>query len=533
MDAREQASRAQSPVSGERVIVMGSWVRAAGALVAAIAMAIAIMAPDAVAQGAAKKKKIDFGFEDVAKRAEKLARSPFKDPRGQVPDWLLQINYDQWRDIRFKPEASMWRGKNSNFEVQFFHAGLFYDRTVKIHEVDAQGVRDFPFNPNQFDYGKNDFASRVPQDLGYAGFRVHYPIKQAGYKDEVIVFVGASYFRAVGKQHVYGLSARALAVDTALPSGEEFPFFKEYWLVRPAPGARELEIYALVDSQRVTGAYHFTIYPGDQTLVDVESRVFLRKKVGKIGIAPLTSMFFVGENAMQRVDDYRPEVHDSDGLLLEAGTGEWTWRPLRNPRTLEGNSFSMVNPRGFGLIQRDRDYEHYQDLETRMETRPSVWIAPKGDWGAGAVELVQIPTQADIHDNIVAYWIPAQPAEPAKPLDFAYRMTWYGDESNRPPGGRVIATRRDRGTVEDGYRFVIDFQSRQLESLAAETVLQGVVTVGEGELLEQQVVKNPVNGQWRLTFQVRPKGGNPVEIRAFLKKGEEALTETWSYVLER
>ena len=368
--------------------------------------------------------------------------------------------------------------------------------------------------------------------FGYAGFRVHYPIKQAGYKDEVIVFVGASYFRAIGKQHVYGLSARALAVDTALPSGEEFPFFKEYWLVRPAPGAHELEIYALLDSPRLTGAYHFTIYPGDQTLVDVESRVFLRKKVGKIGIAPLTSMFFSGENALQRVEDYRPEVHDSDGLLLFDATGEWTWRPLRNPRTLTVNSFGMTNPRGFGLIQRDRDFEHYQDLETRMETRPSVWIAPKGDWGAGGVELVQIPTQADIHDNIVAYWVPEQPADPAKPLDFAYRMTWYGDDAAHPPAGRVIASRRDRGTFEDGYRFVIDFQGRQLETLSAETVLQGVVTVGEGELLEQQVVKNPVNAQWRLTFQVRPRGGNPVEMRAFLKKGEEALTETWSYVLE-
>jgi glucans biosynthesis protein len=530
--------RAWISVSGEGVIAqltaMRSWVRAGGAFAAALVMALALVAPDATAQGATKsnKKKATFGFEDLAKRAEKLARSQYKDPRGQVPDWLLQISYDQWRDIRFKPESSMWRGKNSNFEVQFFHAGLFYDRTVRIHEVDAQGVRDFPFNPNQFDYGKNDFASRVPQDLGYAGFRVHYPIKQAGYKDEVIVFVGASYFRAIGKQHVYGLSARALAVDTALPSGEEFPYFKEYWLVRPAPGARELEIYALLDSPRLTGAYHFTIYPGDQTLVDVESRVFLRKKVGKIGIAPLTSMFFGGENSLQKVEDYRPEVHDSDGLLLFDATGEWTWRPLRNPRTLAVNSFRMTNPRGFGLIQRDRDFEHYQDLETRMETRPSVWIAPTGDWGAGSVELVQIPTQADIHDNIVAYWVPEQPAEPAKPLDFAYRMTWYSDDATRPPAGRVIASRRDRGTLEDGYRFVIDFQGRQLETLSAETVLQGVVTVGEGELLEQQVVKNPVNGEWRLTFQVRPRGGNPVEMRAFLKKGEEALTETWSYVLE-
>jgi glucans biosynthesis protein len=243
-------------------------------------------------------------------------------------------------------------------------------------------------------------------------------------------------------------------------------------------------------------------------------------------------MFYCGENNACRTEDYRPEVHDSDGLLLHDSTGEWAWRPLKNPRQLAVNSFAMTNPRGFGLLQRDRDFDHYQDLETRMDTRPSVWIEPKGDWGAGAVELVQIPTQGDIHDNIVAFWTPQEATDPAKPLSHAWRMLWYGDDPGRPPAGRVVATRRDRGTFEDGYRFVVDFAGKQLEALPATTVLQGVVTVGEGELLEQQVVKNPVNGQWRLTFQMRPRGGNPVEMRAFLQRGEEALTETWSYVQE-
>jgi len=506
---------------------------AAGAL--ALALALGIGARPTAAATPAKKAKPVFDFEDAAKHAEKMARSPFRDPHGvEVPDWLLQISYDQWRDIRFKPEDSLWRDKNLNFEVQFFHPGLYYDRVVRVHEVDAKGVHDVRMNPNQFDYGKNDFASRVPQDLGFAGFRVHYPIKTPQYKDEVIVFVGASYFRAIGKDNVYGLSARGLAVDTALPSGEEFPFFKEYWLVQPAPAAKQLEFYATLDSPRLTGAYHFVVTPGDQTIVDVESRIFLRKKVGKLGIAPLTSMFYAGENSPSRTEDYRPEVHDSDGLLIEDSTGEWTWRPLKNPRMLAVNSFHMTNPRGFGLLQRDRDFEHYQDLETHMELRPSVWIEPKGDWGNGAVELVQIPTQADIHDNIVSYWIADDAPDPAVPINHAYRMTWYGDDPRRPPAGRVVATRRDRGTIEDGYRFVVDFAGKPLEALPADTVLQGVVTIGEGgELVEQQVVKNPVNGQWRLTFQMRrTASGNPVEMRAFLRRGEEALTETWSYVLE-
>src|SRR5690606_14034555 len=451
--------------------------------------------------------------------------------------WLLQISYDQWRDIRFRPDQALWRGQRSNFEIQFFHPGLFYDRTVKVHVVDAEGLHEAAFSPSQFDYGKNDFASRVPQDLGYAGFRVHFPIKKAEYKDEVIVFLGASYFRAVGRDQAYGLSARGLAIDTALPTGEEFPWFKSFWLVRPSPQAREMQLYALLDSPRATGAYHFVVTPGEATRVDVRARIFLRDRVGRLGIAPLTSMFFFGENTLQPPVDFRPEVHDSDGLLIENGTGEWIWRPLQNPRTLNVSSYHVEDVRGFGLVQRDRDFASYQDLETRQDTRPSAWVEPVGAWGAGSVELVEIPTQQDIHDNIVAFWVPAEQPAPLERYELAYRLWWYGEDPTRPPAGRVLATRRDRGTHPDAHRFVVDFVGRELAALPRDTVLRGVVTVrnreGEpGEVLEQVVVPNPITGGWRLTLQVQAKGGEPLELRAFLQHGEDVLTETWSYLLK-
>jgi glucans biosynthesis protein len=501
------------------------------------ALCAALLFAGTLGAGAEVRAASRFGFEQVAEKARSLARKEYRDPRGQVPDWLLQISYDQWRDIRFRPEQALWRGSPALFEVQFFHPGPFYDRTVAVHVVDQKGVHRVPFSPSDFDYGSTDFASRVPQDVGWAGFRVHYPIKKSDYKDEVIVFLGASYFRAVGREHVYGLSARGLAVDTALATGEEFPWFKEFWLVRPAAQARELEIYALLDSPRVTGAFRFLVRPGEQTLVDVQQRVFLRSAVGKLGIAPLTSMFFFGENSLEQPVDFRPEVHDSDGLLLADGSGEWIWRPLENPRTLSVSSFRMQTPKGFGLVQRDRDFDHYQDLETMQQQRPSVWIAPSGDWGAGAVELVEIPTQQDIHDNVVAFWVPGEAPEPGKPLDFAYRMAWSGNTPGIPPGGRVAGTRRDRGTFEAAHRFVVDFEGERLAALPAETVLRAMVGMtpagGEpGELLEQQVVKNPATGGWRLTFQVRPRGNDPLELRAFLQHGEDTLTETWSYLLK-
>ena len=237
-----------------------------------------------------------FGIEDVAKRAKRLAAQPYREPDRSQPQWLREITYDQWRDIRFRPERALFLDKNLPFTVQFFHPGFHFDRLVRVNIVTNQGVAPVPFAPDMFDYGKNEFGSRVPGDLGFAGMRVHYPIKNASYRDEVIVFLGASYFRAVGRDQAYGLSARGLAIDTASPSGEEFPWFREFWLVRPGPGAQEFTIYALLDTPSAAGAYRFVVAPGPETRVDVELQLFPRKKIEKLGITPLTSMFLHGEN---------------------------------------------------------------------------------------------------------------------------------------------------------------------------------------------------------------------------------------------
>jgi glucans biosynthesis protein len=476
-----------------------------------------------------------FDFSSVAKRADKLAALSWAEPPGGVPDWLTKISYDQWRDIRFKADQALWADKKVPFRVQFFHPGLFYHRPVKMNVVSDGKVEPVAFSPNMFDYGRNDFASKVPQDLGFAGFRIHSPIKTAEYFDEVIVFLGASYFRSLGRDQVFGLSARALAVDTAESWGEEFPYFREVWLVEPKPGEKSVTIYALMDSQRVTGAYKFVVTPGEQTTTHVDSQLFVRKAIAKIGLGAMTSMFFHGENTARGFNDFRPEVHDSDGILVQFMSGEWLWRPLDNLKTLSVSGLAAEDPAGFGLIQRDRDFASYQDLETQAERRPSAWVQPDTGWGKGRIEVVEIPTNDELNDNVVTYWVPDRKIEPGTPLMFSYTVTWYGDDATRPPNGRVLATRRDNGTVENGQRFVLDFVGKELAAIPADQVVRGVVSVagGEaaGEIVDQHVVKNPFTGGWRLTFQVKRKQKDPLELRAYLDQGNTVLTETWSYAL--
>lgn len=474
-----------------------------------------------------------FDFEDVVSRAQRLAREPFRDSKERVPQWMLDMTYDQWRDIRFRPDQSLWRNEGLPFEVQFFHLGLYYPRPVSINVIDAGGrVEHVRFTPALFDYGKNTFAAAIPEDVGFAGFRLHYPIKRPDYKDEVIVFLGASYFRALGREQIYGLSARGIAIDTVEPQGEEFPYFVEFWLQKPAPNATEMLLFALLDGPSVTGAYRFRVFPGEQTRTDVEARLFFRRSVQKLGLAPLTSMFFHGENTTRCFNDFRPEVHDSDGLLLFARSAEWLWRPLDNPPAMRISAFQMNDPQGFGLVQRDRNFEHYQDLEARSELRPSAWQELHGKWGKGHVELIELPTDSDVHDNVVAFWRPKRPPREGQSLHLSYSVFWYGDDPSRPPGGRVLGTRQER-TKEGTQRFVVDFGGGGIERLGEDEPVEAMVTVASprdrGQIVEQHLVKNPVSGTWRLSFQVRASGTNPVELRAFLRRGADVLTETWSY----
>jgi len=479
-----------------------------------------------------------FGFANVRQLAQQRAAHDYRSVSENLPAALANLSYDQYRDIRFRPTSALWHGQ-SLFEVQFFHRGYRTRERVNIYEVSAAGVQAVAYNPQFFTFGRLLKAPKSPANLGYAGFRVHYPMQTPAYKDEVLVFLGASYFRVLGRNQRYGASARGLAIDTAAPSGEEFPTFTDFWLVRPQPTDRELIIYALLDSRSVSGAYEFHLRPGAITQVEVHCELYPRHAIGKLGVAALTSMYLYGEDGSgRRFDDYRPQVHDSDGFMTETGHGQWIWRPLNNPRELRVNRFMDENPRGFGLIQREREFDRYQDTEAQYQARPSYWVQPLGNWGKGGIELVEIPSEEEIHDNMVAYWVPAQSPAAGKSVAFTYLLSAFAQSPQWPPGGRAVATRAGNPAMGDNKdrfpggsrRMLVDFSGGELDGLEGAQPVKAELSAGNAQIQALTVQRIPQNGNWRVAFVVTPKQQKkPVDLQCYLTLYGEVLSETWVY----
>ena len=489
----------------------------------------------------ASNRNVDIGalFQRVEERARELAQEDFKPASTDMPDVLANMDYQQYRSIRFRPEQSLWHDQ-ALFEVQLFHPGFLYWEPVRINIVEENKVAVLPFERTRFRYdGKAAvLADEAPETLGYAGFRVHYPLNTEEYKDEFLVFQGASYFRLVGPGQAYGLSARGLAVDTAAPQGEEFPAFREFWLVRPRADETRLIIFALLDSPSVTGAYWFEVQPGAPTGMRVDARLFARKDIAKLGIAPLTSMFHHGENRTRFVDDFRPEVHDSDGLQMLTGQNEWIWRPLNNPRTLRVTAMMDENPRGFGLLQRDRRFDHYQDMEAAYERRPGLWVIPEGDWGKGRVELVEIPTDSEVNDNIVSYWVPEAPMKAGESRRYAYHLRSVDAQVAEHALGSVLRTRIGWGAVpgqsdpppRSVRQFVVDFRGGELASLSPDAPLEAELAHAVGKVRDLHVQRLPDGKTWRAIFKLDPQDSDVVDMRLYLSLRGQRLTEVWSYL---
>ena len=477
-----------------------------------------------------------FSFEDVVRRARDIALVPFSVTPPALPDAISGLDFDAWRDIRFRPDKALLGSNGGPFRLQTFHLGHLFKQPVTVNTIRDGIATPIPYAANLFDYGRTRIEKPLPVNLGFAGFRLHYPLNQPDMMDEVIAFLGASYFRFLGRHQRYGLSARALCINAGTEL-EEFPFFREFWVETPEPGADRATIYGLLDGDAATGAFRFDLYPGKDSVVDVTATLFARKPGVKFGLAPLTSMFFTGENDRRFTADFRPELHDSDGLLLHSGAGEWIWRPLRNPPKLELSTFLDSGIKGFGLMQRDRVFEHYQDLDLAYELRPAYFVEPRDNWGEGRVELVELPTSDETNDNIVAAWTPHEAPEIGKPYTYGYRIIATLDAAWLSPGGRALNTYltqpRALGSGEPlpagAQRFIVDFAGGDLEYYLSDPALvEAVPTTGNGRILRSFLVPNRHTNGFRAAIDVQLEAGQSTDLRAFLKTGNRALTETWT-----
>lgn len=500
------------------------------------------------AQVLARVESAEVTLDYVAKKAEERARKPFRSPRADLPAVLRQENldYDKYREIRFRHERALWGADKLPFNVEFFHPGYLYQEPVRVHEFTLTHVQSVRFVQDFFDYGNLRIQRQIPAETGYAGFKLLTPLNREDKLDELGAFLGASYFRLLGKGQGYGQSARGLALDCGEGDRpEEFPIFTDWWLGKPHREDTELRLYAILDSVSCTGAYRFVIRPGETTSVDIKAVIYFRepknvlavnkdrKPLKTVGVAPLTSMFWFGENSERKFDDYRTEVHDSDGLLMRMENGETLWRPLNNASVMRHQRFTANNIRGFGLLQRDRDFASYQDIFNHYHQVPSVWIEPQGLWGEGDVHLVELSTHAEGLDNIVAFWEPKAKPQPMQPFRFGYTLYWTRETDRTLSENKVVATRIGAdGRNPKRREFAIDFTGPKLSPFDENNPPAVVASCSDnGAITEAQVFRNRFSGTWRVILKMEPKAGNtaPVDIRCTLKKGEEALAETWTY----
>jgi glucans biosynthesis protein len=507
----------------------------------AIAIAAAIL-PAQVLFAAAPDQPVAvqaFDYAWLKGHARALAGSAYVAPSRELPKALANLDYDQFQSIRFRPERSLWADKGLNFRMQFFHLGAGYREPVRMYEVVNGQAQPLAYDPKMFDLGKSGVSARsLPKDLGYAGLRVHF---HSDWNADFAVFLGASYFRAIGSSKQYGLSARGLAIDSGMGKPEEFPVFTAFWLERPSPEANRLTVYALLDSPSITGAYRFDIAPGEPLTMDVDAALYPRKPIERLGVAPLTSMYLFGENDRRMANDWRPEIHDSDGLAMNTGTGEWIWRALVNPSGVRVNSYLDENPRGFGLLQRDRNFDHYQDDGVYYDRRPSLWVEPRSSpnnsWGKGAVQLVELPAPDETYDNIVAYWNPVAKPQPGQELLFSYRLNWGVKMPVASPLGQVIATRTGMGGVVGqkrkyfSWRFAVDFAGGNLAQLARDAKVEPVITASRGGVEITSARPQFEADGYRAMFDLKPTDDStePIDLRMYLRLKGQPLTETWTY----
>lgn len=494
-------------------------------------------------------ESVEVNLDYVAQKALERAQHPFRSPRADLPKVLRQDNldYDKYREIRFRRDRALWSADNLPFRIEFFHPGYIYQEPVRVNEFTSTHTQPIRFVQDFFDYGHLNIANQVPVNTGYAGFRVLYALNKPGQMDELGAFLGASYFRLLAKGLRYGQSARGLAIDCGEGDrGEEFPIFTDWWLGKPQKDDNQLHLFAILDSISCAGAYEFFIRPGETTTCSIRAILYFRntntiaavqkdrKPIKTIGLAPLTSMFWFGKDTERKFDDYRTEVHDSDGLLVHMGNGEIFWRPLDNPPVTRHQVFFAPGIKGFGLLQRERNFAAYQDLFNLYNQVPSVWVEPDGNWGEGSLHLVELTTSYEGLDNIVTFWDPKNKPAPLQPFRFGYTLHWEGSPADiKRSENRVISTRIGPDSQFQGAReFVIDWAGPKFDAIPEDKPPAAIASCsGNAHIADTLVARNPFMNSWRAIVKMVPSPGttDAIDLRCSLEQSNHVVGETWVY----
>lgn len=469
----------------------------------------------------------DFSAGQVVAAARELVKKPFAAPSSDLPAPFSKLGYEQYVGIRTRPSSAVWAGDTVGFALEPLHRGFLFSAPMVLNLVEGGKARRLGYEAARFDFGGLAVPSTLP-DLGYSGFRVTQP-NGSDRTREVAIFQGASFFRAIARGQTFGVTARALSIRTADPRGEEFPLIREVWIEKPSLAVDALVIHALVDSESVTGAYRFTLRPGDVTIMDTECTLFARGTVDGLGLGTMAAMSYFGPIDRRGVDDLRAGVYEVGGLQILNGNGEWLWRPVSNRQTLQISSFINTNPRGFGVLQRERRFLAFEDDEGHWEARPSLWIEPLNDWGEGSMVLVEIPSDAEVNDNVVCFWRPKSPLKAGSDMAFAYRQSWCWTPLQRPPLATVTETRVGRGSEGKRRRFVVEFASEAFADGGLMAALKPALSSTLGTLSNTRIFPSSDAKSYRVLFELDPANETAVELRLVLEKDGKPASETWLY----
>lgn len=471
-----------------------------------------------------------FDWNSVVDIARGLSKRPYKAPAADLPDAFGNLNYEQYVSIRNQPGTAIWSGDNLGYAIEPLHRGFLFTTPVQINVIEGGHVRTLAYRATDYDFGQIK-APLDTKDIGFSGFRILQTRQDASV--EIAIFQGASFFRAVARGQNYGVTARGLAIRTADPKGEEFPVFRAFWIEQPSLATNSLVVYALLDSDSLSGAFRLTFRGGEATICDTECTLFPRVAIENIGLGAMSATFLSGSLDRRRSDDVRPNLFDVAGLQMLNGHDEWLWRPIASRETLQVSGFQDENPRGFGCLQRDRDFSKFLDDDHHWEMRPSLWIEPIGDWGPGSVNLVEIPSDSEVNQNVVVFWRPKPGLAAGSETAFAYRQYWCWAPPDRPSLATVSVSRAGRqpGAASNSKRrrFLVEFTGDVFTDGAQAQDIVPNLSAGPGSIIAVRSFITPARKSFRVLFDVEAGSDPLLEMRLQLEQQGKPISETWLY----